>query len=222
MRITKRVVAAGTAGAVAAGGLGLVLLGAPLASAAESTTGSSSGGTGAGDRLQRLADALAGLVTDGTLTQEQADRVATTLDASDALRGGPGGGPGGGRVVDLAAAAEAIGVTEDELRTALRAEGATPASVAAEHDVDRQVLVDALVAAGEERLAQAVTDGRLTQEEADERAADLPEAVATAVDQEFRGGGRRGGPRSGSDSGSDSDSGSGSGTASGTGGAAAA
>ncbi|NAZ86478.1 hypothetical protein [Kineococcus indalonis] len=204
MRITKRVVAAGTVGAVAAGGLGLVLLGAPIASAAEGTTGTSSS-TGAGERLQRLKDALAGLVTDGTLTQEQADEVATTLDSSEALRGGPGGGRGG-RVVDLTAAAEAIGVTEDELRTALQADGATLAGVAAEHDVERQALVDALVAAGEERLARAVTDGRLTREQADARSAELPDAVAAAVDRELRAGGpggRRGGP--GTDDGTDTD-----------------
>ena len=198
MKITKRAVAAGAAGAVAAGGLGLVLLGAPLASAAETGTGTSAGATGGG-RLQAIRDALAGLVGDGTLSQEQADTVASTLDSSDALRGGPGG-HGGGRGVDLDAAAEAIGLSAEDLRTALQADGATLAGVAAEHGVAEQTLVDALVADATERLAQAVTDGRLTQEEADERTADLPERIAGLVDRELTGGpggpgGRGGGLR---------------------------
>ncbi|MCI2239405.1 hypothetical protein MO973_00825 [Paenibacillus sp. TRM 82003] len=200
MRITKRAVAASTAGAVAAGGLGLVLLGAPVASAA-TTDSSTSSSTGIGDRLQAIADALSGLVSDGTITQEQADAVAETLGSSDALRGpgGPGGHGGGGRALDLDAAAEAVGLSADELRTALQADGATLASVAADEGVEEQTLVDALVAAGEERLQQAVTDGRLTQEQADERIAELPEQVAAAIDAEFRGGpgGGRGGGRPG-------------------------
>ncbi|NAZ77848.1 hypothetical protein GTQ99_20900 [Kineococcus sp. T13] len=198
VKITKRTVAAGAVGAVAASGLGLVLLGAPLASAAETGTGTS---TTTGGRLQAIRDALAGLVGDGTLTQEQADTVASTLDSSDALRGGPGG-HGGGRGVDLDAAAEAVGLSAEELRTALQADGATLASVAAEQGVAEQELVDALVADATERLAQAVADGRLTQEQADERTADLPARTAELVDRELPGGpggpgGRGGGPRGG-------------------------
>ncbi|WP_432492324.1 hypothetical protein [Kineococcus auxinigenes] len=198
--------AAGTAGVVAASGLGLVLIGAPLASAATTGTSATSG-SGVADRLQSIKDALAGLVGDGTITQEQADTVAETLNSSDALRGGGGhGGFGGGRALDLDAAAEALSLSTDELRTALQADGATLASVAADQGVEEQVLVDALVAAGEDRVQQGVTDGRLTQEQADERIAELPERVAATIDREFGagpGGGRGGGPRDGSADGSD-------------------
>ncbi|WP_432487463.1 hypothetical protein [Kineococcus sp. SYSU DK018] len=212
MRITKRAVAAGTAGAVAAGGIGLVLLGAPIASAA-TTDSSTSSSTGVGDRLQAVKDALSGLVGDGTITQAQADAVAGTLNSSDALRGHGGrGGSGGGRALDLDAAAEAVGMSADELRTALRADGATLASVAADEGVEEQVLVDALVAAGTERLQQAVTDGRLTREQADERIAELPDEVAAAVDGEFRGGRGGGRPGTGDDT-ATSDSATSSGTA---------
>ncbi|WP_432507363.1 hypothetical protein [Kineococcus arenarius] len=216
MRITKRTVAAGTAGVVAASGLGLVLIGAPLASAATTGTSATSG-SGVADRLQSIKDALAGLVGDGTITQDQADAVAETLDSSDALRGGGGhGGFGGGRALDLDAAAEALSLGTDELRTALQADGATLASVAADQGVEEQALVDALVAAGEERVQQAVTDGRLTQEQADERIAELPEQVAAAIDQEFaagKGGGRGGGRRGGSADSTDGSSTGGSSTA---------
>jgi hypothetical protein len=170
---------------------------APVASA--STSEESVGG-----RLAALTEALAGLVSDGTLTQAQADEVASTLDESDLLRGhgGPGGwgGHGGRGGLDLDVAAEALGVTTEELRTALAVDGTTLADVAAEEGVEVSTLVDALVASGTERLDQAVTDGRLTREEADERIAALPERVAALVEREPRGGGwgrglRGGGPK---------------------------
>jgi hypothetical protein len=148
--------------------------------------------------VDRIGDALSGLVEDGSLTQEQADEVATTLGEADL--GGPGG-PGGphGRGPDLAVAAEALGMDEDDLRTALEADGATLAQVAEDQGVAVDTLVQALVAAEQERIAQAVTDGRLTQEEADERLADLEERVTDRVDDERgdRGPGGRdgGGPR---------------------------
>jgi hypothetical protein len=90
----------------------------------------------------------------------------------------------------LSTAATALGMTEDELRTALEADGTTLADVAEEKGVDVGTLVDALVSAGQERIAAAVEDGRLTQEEADERLADLEERVTERVNEEaggFRG-----------------------------------
>ena len=216
MKITKRTVAAGTIGAVAASGLGLVLLGAPSALAATTdssdTSSSTSTDASAGSRLQAIKDALAGLVSGGTLTQAQADEVATTLDSSDALRGGGRGGHGGGpggRLVSLDTAATTIGISTDDLRTALQADGATLASVAADHDVTEQTLVDALVAAAKTHLAEEVTEGDLTQAQADERIAALPETVTAAVEREFTGG--RGGRGDGDDS--DDTSGSTSGAA---------
>ncbi|WP_345712980.1 hypothetical protein, partial [Kineococcus glutinatus] len=195
MKITKKVVAAGTAGLISVGGLGLIALGAQTAAAATSSTES-----GATSRLQAIKDALAGLVTDGSITQEQADEVATTLESSDALRGGRGGHGGGfgGKGFGLDAAATALGMSAEDLRTALQADGATLASIAEDEGVDEQTVIDALVAAATERLNQAVTDGRLTQEQADERIAELPEQVKEQVESEFRGGAGRGaGPHGG-------------------------
>jgi hypothetical protein len=42
-------------------------------------------------------------------------------------------------------------------------------------------LIDALVAAAQERITQAVTDGDLTQEQADERLADLQTRITDPV-----------------------------------------
>ncbi|MFB9376075.1 hypothetical protein ACFFKU_00745 [Kineococcus gynurae] len=177
--MSRKTIGVGVAGIVAASALGAAVI-APASADAEAGTASTS-------RVERLKDALAGLVGDGTLTQAQADTVADTLASSDALRGGPGGGHGG-RLLDLEVAATTLNLTEDELRTALQADGATLATVAAAQDVPQQTLVDALVDAATTRLDQAVTDGRLTRAEADERIADLPTRVGEAVTSPLRGG----------------------------------
>ena len=85
-------------------------------------------------------------------------------------------------------------MTDQELRTALH-EGKTLAEIAEAEGVEVDTLVDALVAAATERAKQAVTDGRLTQERADELLAGLPERIETAVQEGFggRGLGERGG-----------------------------
>ncbi|WNB86692.1 hypothetical protein [Cellulomonas sp. ATA003] len=190
MNITRKVAAAGVAGILGVTGLAVVV--APVASAVTADDGA----TTVSDRVQAITEALAGLVTDGTLTQEQADSVATTLDESDALRGPGGHGPGhGGGGVDLSVAAEALGMTEDELRTALEVDGTTLTDVAHAQGVETSALVDALVADQTERLTTAVTEGRLTQEEADDRIAALPERIAAAIEEELRGGGHGRGPR---------------------------
>ena len=137
-------------------------------------------GNPAGSAVDRITEALSGLVDDGSITQEQADEVASTLDEAGIGHGG--GHRGGG--FDLSAAATALGMTEDELRTALETDGTTLADVAGDQGVDVDALVDALVAAQQERLAAAVEDGRITQEQADERLADLEERVTERVNSE--------------------------------------
>ena len=180
--------------AALAGTLGLTA-GALLVPAA-ATAADSGSTTGVAERVTAIKDALKGLVTDGTLTQSQADEVATTL-AEQLPRRGPGGGPGGrgpGAGVRLSpdVLAEATGASVEELRTALR-EGQTLAQVAEAHDVDRAELVRRLVAAAEARLAEEVADGDLTQAQADERKAGLQERVSALVDR--AGGGKGPGGR---------------------------
>lgn len=191
MKITKRIAPAGLAGVLGLTGLGVAAVGAPLAVAAGSApTAEAGAGDASSDRLQAITDALADLVADGTITQDQADKVAAALDESDALRPGGPGGPGGhgGMVpLDLDAAADALGLMSEELRDALATEGTTLADVAEEQGVETSTLVDALVAAGEDRIEQAVTGGRLTQEQAEELREALPERVAAAIEMEFRG-----------------------------------
>jgi hypothetical protein len=105
-------------------------------------------------------------------------------------RGGPGGpgGPHGGRGEGLEATAEAIGITADELRTALM-DGQSIAQVAEANDVDVQTVIDALVARADERLDEAVENGRLTEAQASERAAELEERITAHVNGERPAGG---------------------------------
>jgi polyhydroxyalkanoate synthesis regulator phasin len=176
---TKWIIATTAAGAVVLGGLAVA--GPALA---EDRTRASA--------VERITEALSGLVDDGSITQEQADEVASTL-AGSGLGGGHRGGHGPG--FDLAAAAEALGLTDHELRTALEADATTLAEVAEDEGVEVETLVDALVTAAEKRIAEAVEDGRLTQDEADERLADLATRITERVNTPLpeRPGGRRGG-----------------------------
>ena len=164
------------AGALGVTGVAGAALVAPAVSYA--ATGDS---TALDARVTSLTQALAGLVSDGSITQAQADEVATTL--AEARPEGRGrGGHGGGARVDMAAAAEALGIPLDELRTQTQA-GRTLADIAEAEGVAEGDLVDALVAAGKARLAEAVTAGRLTQAEADARATGLEARIAASLDE---------------------------------------
>ncbi|MCZ2822792.1 MULTISPECIES: hypothetical protein [unclassified Modestobacter] len=167
-----------TAGLLAVGGAAVAV---PALADTDSTDPAAAGSS----RVDRITEALAGLVSEGSLTQEQVDEVAATLGAAD-VGGGHGGwhgGPGGGH--GLETAATALGMAEEDLRTALEADGATLASVAEERGVDVETLVDALVGAAQERVTEAVTDGDLTQEQADERLADVEAWITERVDSSW-------------------------------------
>lgn len=142
-----------------------------------------------GVALQTIVDALIAeqktmlqqAVTAGRLTQAQADarlaelqtQLPTQLSTAftPGLRGGDHGMPGGfGPGASLSTIATTLGVTESDLSTALQA-GKSVADVATEKGIDLNKVVDALVAEQTTALQQAVTDGRLTQEQADQHLA---------------------------------------------------
>ena len=91
------------------------------------------------------------------------------------------------------ALADTLGISVEDL-TAAREAGQTPAEIAEENGVSRDELVSSLVAERQASLDQAVADGDLTQEEADEKAADLEEHVNAFVDGEGHGPRGPGGP----------------------------
>lgn len=158
-------------------------------------------------RVTSIKNALTGLVSDGTLTQEQADKVASTLAESrpEGL-GHHGRGPGGGgRGVHLEALTS-LGITPEEVRAAAEADK-TLAELAKEQGVSNDKLVAALVAAEKTRLAEAVTDGRLTQAEADQKAAGLQARITDRLDELIGHKGGHHGRHEGSDTDDDGDDG---------------
>ena len=154
------------------------------------------------DRSARLTEVLQPLVDDGTITADQLTAIVAALDAAGPMgRGGDGpGGRGMGLGGEgLAAVAEVLGLTEAELRTALQG-GQTLAEVAASEGVEVQTVIDTLVTAAGVHLAEHVTAGDLTQEEADAKLAELTTRITDAVENGGPFGGGRGGemgPRGG-------------------------
>ena len=136
-------------------------------------------------------DALSGLVEDGTLTQAQVDAVEQALEAARPERGpgfGHHGGPFGGRFgggPGFEEAAEAIGIDVEELVDALR-DDQTIAQVAEANGVEPQAVIDAMVAAAQERINAAVEAGRLDEAEAAERTADVTERITELVNEGFQ------------------------------------
>ncbi len=148
---------------LAGGGLGTALLAPTTATAASSSSSSSSSSTKTdAQRGAWMTAALKKLVNAGTITQAQADAVAKALESARP-EGGPGhhGGPG------LTVAAKAIGISEAELRTAVQS-GQTIADVARAKSVDVTTVIDAIVSEMNSHLADAVSNGKLTQAQADE------------------------------------------------------
>jgi hypothetical protein len=151
-------------------------------------------------------------VTAGVLTQDQADQVEQRAQQGfgpgigggffgrgmDAFgRGlGHGGFMWGSETSLLSVAADQIGMTVSDLTTELQS-GKSIADVAADKGVDTQVIVKAFVDQLTATLNQAVTDGRITQAQADTMVQQAQERVPELLDNAYGncmpGGGFRGG-----------------------------
>jgi len=135
-------------------------------------------------------------VQDGKITADQAAQMKT--DAENAVSQGNlpgfegpfghGGGKHGGRGdfgmgmgrrggFDLSVAAQTLNMTEADLLSALQG-GKTLADIATEKNVDLATIKAAVLANLKTQLDQAVTDGKLTQEQADQ----MYEQAATNFD----------------------------------------
>jgi hypothetical protein len=80
------------------------------------------------------------------------------------------------------ATAEATGLTVEEVVAALQ-EGQTFAQIAEAQGVDPQAIVDVFLAERKAALDQAVADGRLTQEQADQMLEQMAEHVSEQLEQ---------------------------------------
>jgi hypothetical protein len=207
-RKTKTKVVAGTVGAlvlaVAVGAAGAVAASRALSANEQSQAVIDDAAGQLGIESSELSDALKQALKNrvdeaveaGRLTEEQGERLKERIDSDEMplLFGGFGqhfGHPGhfGG----LDAAATYLGLTEAELRDQLR-DGKTLAGVARDEGKPVAGLVDAMVAAAEERIDEAVEDGRLDEDRAVELKQGLEEHMTDLVEGELpdRPFGRRG------------------------------
>ncbi len=135
-----------------------------------------------GDKMtKRVDDALASLVSDKTLTQDQADAVADRIRSVDTPANGAFAdcdvsrlGPGD--VVETVTGV--LGIDPKELRSLL-ADGKSLAEIAADRGIERAKLVTAL----EDAIIARIDAARAGTPVADETAAQLRDRVATAVDR---------------------------------------
>jgi len=173
-----------TAGLILTGVLATGAVGAVAMTPASATTSDNV----VTSRLAHIKSALSGLVKDGTLTQAQADKVAGTLDSQPPMAGmgrrggmgGMGGGGGMGMIQSHDAAAKALGMTSDELYTAVQG-GKSLADVAKDQKVSVDALVKAMVADAEADLAAAVKAGTMTQAQADTMKSSLTQRITDQV-----------------------------------------
>jgi hypothetical protein len=141
--------------------------------------------------VEEATTRIATAVTEGRITQERADEMLANLQetVTSAINGelqlGRGGGLGGrgGRdgmraVLDLVV--EQTGLTRAEVLAQVQ-DGATVAEILTANDVDVAAFIDSAVAQAETKIAEAVAAGRITQEQADERLAQLRERLTDFI-----------------------------------------
>lgn len=145
-------------------------------------TDSSSSCTGPRATFKNVLD---GLRQDGTITQDQEDKIIQAF--KDAAANGEhlgGRHPRARQVLKgmVETAAGTIGISPSDLVTELK-NGKSVADVANEHNVDPSSVVQAIVDAGNARVDQAVANGKLTQEQGDKIKSHLSDAATKFVNR---------------------------------------
>jgi hypothetical protein len=151
--------------------------------------------------VDRIKQALSGLVGDGTITEEQSTKVAETLFDEREERREQREADRGQMASTIA---DVLGITTDELRAAHEDGDKTIADIASEKGVELSIVVDRIVEAKQAQLAEDVSSGRITQEMADTISANLVDRTTNMVSSNDprghgghgpgRGGPGRGGP----------------------------
>ncbi|MCX2727458.1 hypothetical protein OO015_08120 [Thermomicrobium sp. 4228-Ro] len=168
---------AAMAGLLVTAGLVAAQTATPTPSSGNATNPCSAIGTKQGGKLD---DLLSALVNEGIVSQEQADRIrqylasqaqtrcyqAQVLPAADIL----------------STAANKLGITTSQLALELR-QGKSLAQIAAEHNVSRDDLKNALLQAAQSNANALVQQGILTQEEANQALQAVQSNLDTLLDQ---------------------------------------
>jgi predicted DNA-binding protein (UPF0251 family) len=141
---------------------------------------------------QALKNRVADAVRSGRLTKEEGAELEQRIDSEEypllfghAFRRGFRFFGHHARGDFLETAAAFLGMSQADLREALQ--GKTLAEVAKDKGKSVTGLVDALAAAQEKRIDEAVADGRITKEQASELKARLEEHIQALVEGELRG-----------------------------------
>jgi CO/xanthine dehydrogenase Mo-binding subunit len=113
------------------------------------------------------------------------DFVNNPRPTRDFVRGGGRRGHGFGSSETFEAAADALGITPEDLRTALR-DGTSIADVARDKGVDVTKVIDDMVAAAQKRIDDARAAGRITEEQANRLKDGLEERMTRFVNGEFQ------------------------------------
>ena len=202
---SRKILAATVAGLAVTGGVGAGIAASQDDSSATSFLDSVAKHLGiSSDELEEATRAAAidqvdAALEDGRITEEQAEELKSRIESGELppflgpglFFGGPRGGehefgfgmgPGFGFHFGdkLSAATEYLGVTEDELREALR-NGRSLADVAEAEGKSVDGLKNALLADARTRLDEAVADEKLTQEQANRILERLREGIERLV-----------------------------------------
>jgi polyhydroxyalkanoate synthesis regulator phasin len=179
---------------VAVAGVAVLVLGGAAVgiTAAQAQPAPTPSGQQTQSAYQRFIDALAKRLNISTQNLESAITQARSdagLPANG--KGFPGGergrGPRGGFGLDLNAAATAIGISPDQLRTEVQ--GKSLAQVAQAHGKTGNDVATALKNATNQRIDQEVSAGRLTADQANTRKQDAAQRIDQLVNQVFPQGG---------------------------------
>lgn len=128
------------------------------------------------DRSQHRQERLQTLVDDGVISQEQADEIESRMADFRAKRDERRAE----RSKNFEDLASTLGMTADELKADLRG-GASIADLAEAAGVDVETIIDQIESQITARIDEAVADGKIDQERADEQLADLRERITARV-----------------------------------------
>ena len=172
--------------ASAAGVASLAVAVVGLPALADAATNGTSPTDAVGKRVAAIRGSLQGLVDDKTLTDAQADKVAETLGQQGPFPGDGFRHRGHGFFLHdgLADAAKVLGMSVEDVRAALR-EGTTLAELAKQKGKSVDAVVAALTSGANQRIDQAVKDGKLTKAQGDAAKRKVAAGVRTFVDEGF-------------------------------------
>ncbi len=135
----------------------------------------------------KYSETFAQMITDGKMTQSDVDKMLADLEANLTEWYNSGEMPaawqqrGGGVRVGVQEVADALGMTAEDLQSALDS-GTTIAQLVQKQGTTLDVLATTLLERFSEQLDKSVSDGSMTQAEADQKLADMKTDLMTRLE----------------------------------------